>query len=201
MKLSKNRGLDFSTISSQLAGDWAKLSAVQKQGYKAAAEMDSERYRDEMDKDGANLCGYPTVNSRGPKRCRTSYSFFACEVRPSITTSNPSLGLGDISKLIALEWKKVSTEMLVKCDALAAEDKNRYLTEKSKLAAAQKEAETRNRNQFAAEQKLALQRKVVIAAYKPAKLKQCQQLQRGIEEIRALIEAKYAPKDEKVSCG
>ena len=73
------------------------------------------------------------AKSTKPKRGKSSYLFFCQEMRSSLKISNPEIKGRDFTKLLGVEWKKISTkEEGKKYINMANQDKNRYLEEMKK---------------------------------------------------------------------
>ena len=69
------------------------------------------------------------------KKPRTAYSFFTKDRRQAIQDENPNVEFGDVSKLVAKAWKKLSDSQMAKYKKREAEDKVRYATEKATVLA------------------------------------------------------------------
>lgn len=65
-----------------------------------------------------------------PKKPFSAYLFFASERRPEIN-KEPNLPFGDVTKMIAEEWKTMTDEQKKKYVEIAERDKQRYLNEKA----------------------------------------------------------------------
>uniref|UniRef100_A0A7S0TNI6 HMG box domain-containing protein n=1 Tax=Hemiselmis andersenii TaxID=464988 RepID=A0A7S0TNI6_HEMAN len=64
-----------------------------------------------------------------PKRPRTSFFHFSCEVREAEREKHPELSFGDLSKLIGKQWAEMDTEQRQLYVDLEAADKARYAQE------------------------------------------------------------------------
>ena len=122
--------------------------------YEKQAAEDKQRYKDEMDE------YVPPTESRmeelrekaatkkrksssksdkdpdAPKAAKSAYIFFTLEERSKIKEENPSMGGADVMVELGVRWKELKSDSSRKADlseymALAAEDKERYLAEKS----------------------------------------------------------------------
>ena len=69
------------------------------------------------------------------KKPRTAYSFFTKDRRQAIQDENPNVEFGDVSKLVAKAWKKLSDSQMAKFKKREFEDKERYNTEKAAVLA------------------------------------------------------------------
>jgi hypothetical protein len=70
------------------------------------------------------------------KRPRTAYTFFTQERRNAIKDSHPDTSFGDISKLLAAEWHKLSDKKRAVYVKREQADKQRYETAKAELLSA-----------------------------------------------------------------
>lgn len=75
------------------------------------------------------------------KRPRTAYTFFTQERRNAIKESNPNKSFGEISKMVAAEWRKLSKKARATYVKREEADKQRYETAKAELTAATATAE------------------------------------------------------------
>ena len=69
------------------------------------------------------------------KKPRTAYSFFTQDKRQSIQDEHPNVAFGELSKLVAKAWKKLSDTQMAKYKKKETEDKDRYATEKAAVLA------------------------------------------------------------------
>ena len=68
----------------------------------------------------------PKKDRNQPKRPKTSYMFYCDETRPTVVKKNPKFKLGDVSKAMGKEWKKLNDKKKEKFVKLAEADKKRY---------------------------------------------------------------------------
>lgn len=61
-----------------------------------------------------------------PKRIMTAWIYYSMERYPHVKAANPGLKKGDYTRLIAAEWKNISSAQRVKYDQLNQADKVRY---------------------------------------------------------------------------
>jgi hypothetical protein len=71
-----------------------------------------------------------------PKAAKSAWIFFTLEERSKIKEENPSMGSADVMVELGVRWKELKSDPSRESDmkeymALAAEDKERYLAEKS----------------------------------------------------------------------
>jgi len=65
-------------------------------------------------------------DKNAPKKGKTAYILFALSIRNSIKNKYPDANFGDISKKIAVKWKKLPESKREKFKILAETDKKRY---------------------------------------------------------------------------
>ena len=65
-----------------------------------------------------------------PKRSLSAYMFYSREMRPLVKEEAPELKFGDVAKKIGGMWKSLEGDDKKKYEALAAQDKSRYIKEK-----------------------------------------------------------------------
>jgi len=69
------------------------------------------------------------------KKPRTSFSFFTQEFRPKVQTANPKASFGDLSRLVSVEWKKITDSDRVRFKGMETSDKERYQVERARVMA------------------------------------------------------------------
>lgn len=57
-------------------------------------------------KDAAWLASQPKLNAKS----KSGYILFSAEVRKQIMNENPEAGFGEVSKIVGIEWKKLSAD-------------------------------------------------------------------------------------------
>ena len=62
-----------------------------------------------------------------PKKPLSKWIRFSCEQREVMMKENPQLGLMEVNKLISEKYKQISAADSERLDALAAQDKERFL--------------------------------------------------------------------------
>ena len=67
------------------------------------------------------------------KKPRTAFSFFTQEHRPKVQASNPTASFGDLSRLVSVDWKKLSDKQLKRFKEMETVDKERYNVERSRV--------------------------------------------------------------------
>lgn len=76
------------------------------------------------------------------KKPRTSFSFFTKHQRVEIAKKNPKASFGELSKLVSVEWKKLTDKQMKTYKTMEINDKSRYETDKSELLKTLAEAST-----------------------------------------------------------
>jgi len=71
----------------------------------------------------------PKKDPTKPKRGLSPYFCFMREERPSLVAARPGLKIGEVTKVLAARWNKLSAGEREKFIKLADEDKDRYLEE------------------------------------------------------------------------
>lgn len=130
---AKHADLDFGQLTQRVADGWNQLSEAQKAPYEAQAAADKTRF------DGENKDfneAHPEVARRrkkarknAPKKARSAYLYYTQEVRPTVSAANPGIGFGELTKLVAAQWAKLSDAQKKKYEKQATDDKKRYDTE------------------------------------------------------------------------
>lgn len=69
------------------------------------------------------------------KKPRTSFSFFTQEFRPKVQTANPKASFGDLSRLVSVEWKKITDSDRIRFKGMETSDKERYQVERARVMA------------------------------------------------------------------
>eukprot|EP01128_Nolandella_sp_AFSM9_P012839 TRINITY_DN9675_c0_g1_i1.p1 TRINITY_DN9675_c0_g1~~TRINITY_DN9675_c0_g1_i1.p1 ORF type:complete len:414 (+),score=80.55 TRINITY_DN9675_c0_g1_i1:22-1242(+) len=70
-----------------------------------------------------------TEMKKGPKKPLSAYLFFSMQSRESLKQEYPSLGFGELMKMVGNQWKTLSEEEKVPFQEMAANDKLRYQRE------------------------------------------------------------------------
>lgn len=133
----QNSEMAFGELTRLVADEWKGLSDAGKKKFEKLAEADKKRYDEEMsgytpptdEELDAELEGSKKRKRSGPKRPRTAYVYFTIDQRPNVQADNPDLKFGEITKLLAEEWKGLSESDRGKYDEQASADKERYQRE------------------------------------------------------------------------
>ena len=125
-------------VGKELGRLWNQIKATDEADqYKALAEQDKLRYKNEMDgyvveeessEDEPNVS--PKVSpkvakksSGKKKRSKPAYAFFCSEMRPQIKEENPEMSAKEIMKELGKRWKEAKESDTSKWDELAKQDK------------------------------------------------------------------------------
>jgi len=111
------------------------LSDKDMEKWKAKADEDKERYRQEME----NYVPMedPTAGGRkkqkkdpnAPKRNMSAYFLYSVHIRPTVKEENPEASFGDIARIISAQFKELTEEEKSVWVEKAAADKERYQRE------------------------------------------------------------------------
>jgi hypothetical protein len=105
------------------------MSAADKAPYEEMASKDKTRYASEM-KDYKPTGDAATKTKKkkdpnAPKRSKTSYIFFADEMRAKLKKENPSMTFGEMGKKIGEMFRALSADEKKKYEEMAQKDKER----------------------------------------------------------------------------
>jgi hypothetical protein len=134
----ENPDMVFGDLTRLVAEEWGDLSDAGKRKFVKLADEDMKRYKDEMadytpptdEELDAELEGSKKKKRSGPKRPRTAYVYFTIDQRPNVQADNPELKFGEITKLLAEDWKALSESDREKYVEQAEADKLRYERER-----------------------------------------------------------------------
>jgi hypothetical protein len=129
--------VDESRIKSYLASNLTKMLEDTEDGHPCLIRVDNMNYKltPEWRKEWTTTYGkkHPVKRRRKkrpsdhPKHPRNAYLYFTQEVRPKRKDEYPDKSFGELTILIADEWKHLSTTKKKKFDEMAKKDKKRYL--------------------------------------------------------------------------
>lgn len=150
----QNPGLSFGDISRLVGQKFKQLSGEEKEKYEKIAAKEKERYKRQMENykppaadpdspdDESNAGtksdkkGKKKKDPNAPKRPLNAYTLYASEHRSKVKEANPDMSFPEITKLVAAQYK-----------ALSSEEKQKYLEEaKRRKSIYEKEMEIYNRN-------------------------------------------------------
>lgn len=134
---AENPEMEFGELTRLVAQEWSNLSDAGKRKFEKLASDDKGRYDSEMEgytpptdeELDAEMEGSKKRKRTGPKRARTAYVYFTIDQRPNVQAENPEMKFGEITKLLANDWKALSESDRSKYDEMAAADKERYQRE------------------------------------------------------------------------
>ncbi|KAK9797091.1 hypothetical protein WJX73_009134 [Symbiochloris irregularis] len=104
-----NPDMSFADITKEVAAQWKALSEEDKAPYVAKAEADKVRVQ-KLKADQPPTPSKPVEAKDKQPQAKSAYIFFCAAKRPSMKSSNPDAGFGDIAKLLAVAWKELSDE-------------------------------------------------------------------------------------------
>jgi structure-specific recognition protein 1 len=131
--------VDESRIKSYLASNLSKMLEETEDGYPCLIRVDNMNYKltPEWRKEWTTTYGkkHPVKRRRKkrpsdhPKHPRNAYLYFTQKVRPKRKDEYPDKSFGELTILIADEWKHLSSGKKKEFDELAKKDKKRYQKE------------------------------------------------------------------------
>lgn len=128
-----NPELDFGELTKRVADGWNNLSDADKVRFEKMATEDRVRFEEENKIFNEE---HPEVARRrkkarknAPKKARSAYLYYTKDIRPTIAKSNPEKGFGELTKLVADQWSKLSDAQKKKYEKLAADDRKRFEAE------------------------------------------------------------------------
>jgi hypothetical protein len=103
------------------------MSAADKVPYEEMASKDKDRYRSAMKdyKPTGKTATKKKKDPNAPKRSKTSYIFFANEMRVKLKKENPSMTFGEVGKKIGEMFRALSSDEKKKYEEMAQKDKER----------------------------------------------------------------------------
>lgn len=134
----KNPDKSFGDLTKLVAARWKTLSDAQKKKYVKQAADDRKRYDAEMaaytpmsdeELDELDQSSRKRARPDGPARAKNAYVFFTMDRRARAQAENPEAKFGEITKIIADEWKTLTDAAKGKYNEQAAADKIRYENE------------------------------------------------------------------------
>ncbi|GAX14828.1 structure-specific recognition protein 1 [Fistulifera solaris] len=121
--------LSFGELGKELGARWNEMSAADKAPYEEMASKDKTRYASEMKeykptRDAATK-KKKKKDPNAPKRSKTSYIFFADEMRVKLKKEHPSMTFGETGKKIGEMFRALSADEKKKYEEMAQKDKER----------------------------------------------------------------------------
>ena len=142
---AKNPDISFADLNKQLGAEFKALSAEEKKPWEDMAAADKERYTKAMadysapedsdeDSDDSGAAAKPKKKKakkdpNAPKKPQSAYNYYMAQNRARIKEANPDASFGDLSKLISVEYKALSSEEKEKYNDMVKADKERYKKE------------------------------------------------------------------------
>jgi structure-specific recognition protein 1 len=154
--------VDESRLKSNLASNLNKMLEDTEEGYPCiirVEKMNNYKLTPEWRKEWTTTYGKKHEVKRRrrrrpadhPKHPRNAYLYFTQEVRPRRKEQYPDKSFGDLTILIADEWKSLSSSKKRRFEELAKKDKRRYEREKkeydaNRATSSESESESRSRD-------------------------------------------------------
>jgi len=144
----ENPDARFGDIAKLLSVEFKAIDAEERSRYDELAVQDKERYLAEMedyepptesddsddDSDGPRKKRKSKKKKKdpnAPKRNQSSFFLYSNATRNDVKTANPSAKFGEIAQIISRHFKALPEEERAYWDEKAAQDKERYLGQKS----------------------------------------------------------------------
>jgi hypothetical protein len=133
-----NYDVDENRIKGYLSSNISKMLQDTEEGYPCLVRVDNNNYKltPEWRKEWTKTNGIkPKTRKRKkrpagyPKHPRNAYLYYSTDVRPKRQDEYPDKSFGDITKLVAEEWGKLSSKRKKKYVELAKKDTRRYKRE------------------------------------------------------------------------
>jgi len=136
--ISDKYDLDYHKIKGYVVSNLTKmLETDAEDGYSAVVRAgDNYKLHPEWRKEWTKMYGIKQKRRRRkkkpsdyPKQSRSAYLFFSIDARKKAQDEYPDKNFGDITKIVAKEWKKISSKRKRKYELMAEKDKDRYQKE------------------------------------------------------------------------
>jgi len=130
--------MSFPDFSRETADAWKILTAKQKEKFEKLALADKKRYEEEMadyspptsddeDEGKKKRRKKKEKDPNQPKRNMSSYFHFCDEHRAAVREETPGATIGDIAKVLSVQWKALTEKEKKVYEELARKDKERYM--------------------------------------------------------------------------
>mmetsp|Transcript_3840 Transcript_3840/g.4781 ORF Transcript_3840/g.4781 Transcript_3840/m.4781 type:complete len:264 (-) Transcript_3840:755-1546(-) len=136
--------MTFGEVAVQVGQMWRNLDPEKRLNYTHKAEIDKQRYENEMVAWNAKLAaeaaeaaaeGKKRKKKRtGPRNPLSAYTYFVMEMRPIVSVENPEKTFGEVAAKVGQMWRELPAEKRVKYNMKAEEDKARFEREKMMLS-------------------------------------------------------------------
>lgn len=119
---AENPDADFGALSKVMGQKWKTLSESDKKPYQEASAADKAELASQQPKTAS---GKPTTTVKKRKRARSAYTLYSSDskVRDVVKAANPDADFGALSKLIATQWKTLSSEEKTPYEEASAKEK------------------------------------------------------------------------------
>ena len=113
---------------------WRKSTPEVKGQHNQSARQSNERYRQEMGQYKPPTAEqWQHIRNNWPKRYRVNYNFFVMEIFGYIWRANHGARFGDVSRMVAERWRKLSEQEKEPYNKSYAIDRQRYQKEVNDL--------------------------------------------------------------------
>jgi len=134
----KEANPDFTVadISKELSRRWHALDEVTRSMFEEMADNDKARFqREKAEYNNNPNKGYKRAGSRrdpnAPKRPLCGFMYFSGEERAKVRQEFPNFAVGQIGKELGRRWAEASPETRARFNAMATDDKLRFVKEKA----------------------------------------------------------------------
>jgi len=142
----ENPDATFGDIARIISSNFKALTDEQRAKWDRKAEVDKERYTEEMsnydapvdddndDENDDDDAESPVKKSKkeakkdpkAPKKAKSGYNYFMSENRAKLKEENPEASFGELAKLVSSAYKALDADEKEKYEEMAREDKKRY---------------------------------------------------------------------------
>lgn len=148
-----NPDLKPQEIGSKMGALWAALAPEAKVEYEQQAKADKQRYEEEMKtyvppergdesegEGGKKKKREKKEKKPGPKKAASAWQFFVTKYQSELQATEPTLSFVERGKKVAEKWKTLTAEEKEPFNAMAAEAKTKYASEKAEFDEKSKES-------------------------------------------------------------
>lgn len=124
-----------SEVDDELDSDLEEARKKGKRSKKAAAatadddDDDDDEEESPKKKQKSKVKAKPKKDPKAPKKAKNAYMMYANAARAQVVNDNPEAGFGEITKIVAGQYKQLTPEEMTKYTAKADKDKARYAEE------------------------------------------------------------------------
>jgi hypothetical protein len=120
---------DFGALSKVMGGKWKTLSDSDKLPYQEASIAEKTELASQQPK---TVSDNSTTNVKKRKRARSAYTLYSSDpsVREKVKSAHPEADFGALSKLIAIQWKELSSDDKTHYEEASATEKEKMAIDK-----------------------------------------------------------------------